>query len=241
MILCILGEKMTVYKTFENDSFKIEYPIDLENFTLFSVKNAMDSIKKLKTLFKTKESLKLNANFFNIREDFVKYIKQYSTRKEIPDWIMGCFYNNGIQLYIDKNSSYQLNKMKYTLLHETVHLYFTNYIYDKYNIKRICWFDEAYANHLDKCPKDIKQILQTLELPIDFNMSSLSNPERNAYGAFNLIGYYIFSTHQEKKLLNLLIKDSEQIRELGKTILKKAVEYIKNKQPHSVSTNGVLN
>ncbi len=232
---------MTEYKTFENDSFRIEYPIDLENFTQFSVKNAMDSIEKLKMLFNSKESLKLNAIFFDIREDFVKYIKQYSTRKEIPNWIMGCFYNNGIQLYIDKNSSYQLDRMKYTLLHETVHLYFTNYIYDKYNIKRICWFDEAYANYLDKCPKDIKQILQTLELPIDFNMSNLSNPESNAYGAFNLIGYYIFSTHQEKELLNLLIKDSEQIRELGKTILKEAVEYIENEKINSVEIDSVLN
>ena len=231
---------MTEYKTFENDSFRIEYPIDLENFTQFSVKNAMDSIEKLKTLFKTKESLKLNANFFDIREDFVKFIKQYSI-EEIPDWVRGCFYNDGIQLYVDKNSSYQLERMKYTLLHETVHLYFNNYIYDKYNIKRICWFDEAYANYLDKCPRDTKKILQTLELPIDFNMSSLSTPKSDAYGAFNLIGYYIFSTHQEKELLNLLIKDSEQIRELGKTVLKDAVEYIENKKNSSVEIDGVLN
>lgn len=232
---------MTEYKIFENDSFKIEYPIDLENFTQVSVKNAMDSIEKLKTLFKTKESLKLNAKFFDIREDFVKYIKQYSTRKEIPNWIRGCFYNNGIQVYIDKNNDYQLNRMRYTLLHETVHSYFNKYIYDKYNIKRICWFDEAYANYLVKCPKDIKQILQTLELPIDFNLSSLSNPERNAYGSFNLIGYYIFSTHQEKELLNLLIKDSEQIRKLGKTILKEAVEYIEHKKISSIGIDRVLN
>lgn len=34
-------------------------------------------------------------------------------------------------------------------------------------------------------------------------------------------------SYQDKKLLNLLIKDSEQIRKLGKTILKEAVEYIK--------------
>lgn len=218
---------MTEYKTFENDSFRIEYPVDLEKFMQFAVVNAMDSIEKLKELFKTNETLKLNANFFDIREDFVKYIKQYTTRKEIPNWIKGCFYNNGIQLYVDKNNSYQVDRMKYTLLHETVHLYFTTYIYEKYSIERICWLDEAYANYLDKSPKDIKQILQTLELPIDFNMSSLSQPESNAYGAFKLIGYYIFSTHQEKKLLNLLIKDSKQIRELGKTILNESVEYIK--------------
>ena len=199
----------------------------MENFTQLSVRNAMDSIEKLKTLFKTKRGLKLNANFFDIREDFVKYIKQYSTMEDVPDWARGCFANNGIQLCVDKNSSHELDVMRYTLLHETVHLYFTNFIYDKYNIKRICWFDEAYANYLDKRPKDIKQILQTLELPIDFNMSSLSVPKNNSYGAFKLIGYYIFSTHQEKKLLNLLIKDSEQIRELGKTILKESVEYVK--------------
>ena len=221
---------MREYKTFENDSFRIKYPIDLESFTQFSVNNAMESIEELKMLFKTKQNLKLNAIFFDIREDFVKYIKQFSTRKEIPNWIKGCFYNNEIQLYIDKNSSYQLDRMRYTLLHETVHLYFDSCIYNKYNIRRICWFDEAYASYLDKRPKDIKQILQTLEIPIGFNMSSLSNPESNAYGAFNLIGYYIFSTHQEKELLNLLIKDSEQIRELGKTILREAVEYIENKK-----------
>ncbi len=224
---------MAEYKTFENDSFRIEYPIDLENFTQFSVKNAMDSIEKLKMLFKTNEILKLNANFFDIKEDFVKFIKQYST-EEIPDWVRGCFYNDGIQLYVDKNSSYQLERMKYTLLHETAHLYFNNFIYDKYNINRICWFDEAYANYLDKCPRDIKKILQTLELPLDFDMSSLSSPKSDAYGAFNLIGYYIFSTHQEKELLNLLIKDSEQIREMGKTILKKSVDYIKNEKISSV-------
>ena len=220
---------MKKFKTFENNFYKIEYPIDLENFTQFSVKNAMDSIEKIKTLFKTKENLKVNAIFFDIREDFVKYIKQFSTKEEIPDWIKGCFYNNEIQLYIDKNRNYKLY-MKYSLLHETVHLYFDNYVYDKYNIERICWFDEAYAGYLDKHPKDIKQILQTLQLPIDFNMSSLTSPESNAYGAFNLIGYYIFLTHQEKKLLNLLIKDSEQIKELGKTILKEAVEYIESKK-----------
>lgn len=216
---------MLEYKTFENDSFRIKYPIDLENFTQLSVKNAMDSMEKINMLFETEKILKLNAHFFDVREDFIKYIKQYSTREEIPDWVMGCFYNNEIQLYIDKNSEYQVNRMRHTLLHETVHLYFTNYIYDKYNIKRICWFDEAYANYLDKCPRNIKLILQTLELPIDFDMSSLSSPENKAYGAFNLIGNYIFSTHQEKKLLNLLIEDSEQIKELGKTILKEAVKY----------------
>ena len=231
---------MTKYKTFENNSYRIEYPIDLEDFTQFSVKNAMDSIEKLKKLFKTKENLKLNANFFDNREDFVKYIQQFSAEKEVPDWVMGCFYNDEIQLYIDKNSSYQLNLRRYTLLHETVHLYFNNYIYDKYNIKRICWFDEAYANYLDKSPKDIKQILKTLELPIDFNMSSLSSPKSNAYGAFNLIGYYIFSTHQEKDLLNLLIKDSEQIRKLGETILKEAVTYIENKKTNSTEIDSCI-
>lgn len=223
------------------NNFIINYDECLSDFVYSSLEIFDSKQKILNELFdKTdKNDIKLTAHIFSNRADFVKYIQSIADGHTPPDFATGCFYNGGIQLYVDPNNKYQLESSKYTLLHESVHLDINSFIYNKYHIDRIDWFDESYANFLDgrkeaNSIEELKRILPKLKkIENNFNLNKIKmcrqetviTDEYNAYDIFYIIGKYIFENNLAKKYLEVLSKNPKDIQDLGNVILSKAINY----------------
>ncbi len=178
----------------------------------------------------------LKASYFSNRDDFVNHIKSISGGNQPPNWASGCFYNNEIQVYVNVKNEKEVKFKEHTLLHETVHLYFDNYVYKKYDIPRVRWLDESFATYLDGSQQelslqDLKNTCKNIKIE-DFDMNILDDIEKvkterlNGYDAFKIIGYYIFNRHIEKEMLDTLKSDFKKIRLIGKDILKKSIDFI---------------
>lgn len=227
-------------KEIVTNRFIIKYHEQLEEFIKKSLKLVDDRLSLVNFIFEEDEGVgKLKASFFTEREDFVNYIKSIANGHEPPSWATGCFYNNEIQTLVNINIEKDVNKKIHTLTHEMVHLYMQNLIYNKYKIARIRWFDESYACYIDgqriKINKqELKQICENLKQLGDFDMNVLDDVSNvktnnyNGYDMFLLIGKYIFENNLEKQYVNDLITNPKKIREIGKTILTKAIEYNEN-------------
>ena len=144
----------------------------------------------------------------------------------------------GIILKLNVENEKDVKFKQHTLLHETVHLYFDNCIYHKFDIQRVRWLDESYATYLDGTTseiqlQDLKNICQNVNIE-NFDMNSLDDIKKvkteqyNGYDMFKVIGYYIFNQHIEKELLDTLKANYDKTRLIGKSILKKSIDYILN-------------
>lgn len=182
---------------------------------------------------------KINVAFFCERKDFVDYI-QSNFNATPPEWAMGCFYGGGIQVLINLNDEKNIEKNKHHLLHETVHLYINHFIYDKYKINRIRWFDECFANYLDGTQKNIKnkellECCKKLKLLKNFDLASLNDVKKiitneyNGYDIFHIVGKYIFENNLQNDYIKIIKENYKKIQEIGKTILSDAINYIENK------------
>jgi len=180
---------------------------------------------------------KIKASFFINRKSFENYIKKISNGQTPPSWATGCFYNGEIQTLINLNNEQRVKMQSHTLTHEFVHLCFE--FYNSLNIPRICWFDESYATFIDGSKDNISlqnlnEIIKKLKTLGNFDMNIISNSNKyitenyNAYDMFLVIGKYIFNKHLEKQLLDLLKSDYKKIKQLGKTILVDAINYLDN-------------
>lgn len=218
----------------------INYEPELDEFvkkTLSHAKKKKIEFYKIFNCIETDINV-LKASFFVNREDFVNYIKNISNGDTPPSWATGCFYNGEIQVLVNINNP---DIKMHTLAHETMHLFFDKTIYEKYNIDRVNWLDESFAVYLDGNPDDIsnKELLRIIDyldkIDDDFDMATLEDynkiktKEYNGYDMFNIIGKYIFETKQEQKYLDLIKQDRTAVLEIGKHILKEAIEYFKNK------------
>lgn len=222
------------YHKLNVEDFIISYPVDLQDYINDSIKIFLKQKEYLKELFNAdkKEHIQLKATYFSSHKDFKNYIKKLSG-ETIEDWVTGCFYNGEVQAYINLDNIKSLEFNKGTLLHETIHLYFNNYVYKKYKLKRICWFDEAFATYLGS--KHTNQYIEqrTIDLlnaPKNFDVNDLnkryiSTEQYDAYDMFMVIGAYIFENRLEKEYLNTLKNDYEEMRKIGRTILSKAIDY----------------
>ena len=228
-------------KTIITHEYKINYEYELEEFVKKSTDYALSKRSELYNLFNCNENDigSLTASFFINRVSFVEYIKTLSKGKVPPEWATGCFYGGEIQVLV--NVENKESKLK-VLTHETIHLFFNKVIYNKYNIDRVNWLDEAFAVYLDGGKDDISndeliEMISSLDLVYeDFDVNVLSNSnkiitkEYNGYDMFNIIGKYIFENNLEEEYLSLLINDRDEIIKRGKSILKVSIEYFKEKQ-----------
>lgn len=221
--------------------FILSYQDGLDDFIERSLKIVDERIPLIDKLFGCNEDTagQLKASFFTKREDFIEYIKSVSGGKTFPAWVTGCFYNGEIQTLININDEDDVKFKTHTLTHEMVHLYIENTIYSKYNIDRIRWFDESYAGYLDghmenRTNEQLKEICLELKRLGNFDMNSLDDvndvitKSYNGYNMFRIIGKYIFENDLAKKYLDLLKNNPSAIREIGKDILTKAIEYVEN-------------
>ena len=112
-------------------------------------------------------------------------------------------------------------------------------VYQKYKIKRVTWFDESYAVFVDGRIKNMKledlynlsqklKPLQNIDMNILNNEDKIVTKEYNGYDMFLIVGKYIFDNHLQKEYIQKLINNRDDMIEIGKTILSKAIEYIEN-------------
>ncbi|MCK9576485.1 MAG: hypothetical protein M0R51_11230 [Clostridia bacterium] len=160
---------------------------------------------------------------------------------------MGCFYNNEMQILVDLNSTESLRSKFYTLAHETLHLFFNNFVYKKYNVNRLRWLDESYACFLDGHIADIptekfNNLITKLNYIADiFDMNQLNNTNKaqianyNPYDIFLVVGKYIFDNYLERKYLDM-IKLNAMTSQIGEHILKDTIDYYKNEQTNLMET-----
>ena len=124
---------------------------------------------------------------FSQKDEFSDYLKQFNTNfnANINRNINGCFFNNEIQIITNTNSYHN----KDTLLHETVHIYFNKYIYEKYNIGSVSWLDESFAYYIYN-----SSLSKYGFLNVKNNCIKLKDGKENVsiIDKYKIIGYYIF-------------------------------------------------
>ena len=238
-------------KKLETDYFIISYEDDLEDFIQNSLKLFDNRLKLLKNIFKEKlkELDKTECAFFTERKDFENYIKKISNGQTPPSLAKGCFYNDGIQVIVDKNFSRELIKRQNTLIHEFTHTCINNLIYIPFHIPRVRWLDESFAcyvdGHLDKFSDDefkigcenIKKYFSEFDMNYLDDIKNVNKMADASYQMFDIIGKYIFENNLQEKYLNLLKTDEKQIRKIGCSILEKSIKYFENstKQKESLT------
>lgn len=179
---------------------------------------------------------KITAAFFVNRKSFVEHIKAISNGQTPPAWATGCFYNGQVQTLVDLDNKSQFTSKQPTLTHETVHLYFSKLIYEKFDIERVRWLDESFALYLDgsasNCQTDeLLQICRNLKTLGTFDLNVLDDINKvktkayNGYDMFLIVGKYIFENNLESGLLSTLITSPDEIRSLGETLLPRAIEH----------------
>lgn len=224
-------------ETMITQAFVINYEPKLRDFVVSTSNHAKEKKKEFCKLFGCVEQEidRLQASFFVERNEFVKHIQTISNGQTPPKWATGCFYNGEIQVLVDlKNPEEKMN----TLAHELLHLFFEKMIYQKHNIERVNWLDESFAvyldggehdfdRELDKSIKYLSKISKGFDMNILCDYNIIKTKEYDGYDMFNIIGKYIFETKQENIFLKMLIKNRQQIVELGKHILQDAINYFK--------------
>ncbi len=226
----------------ENANYLVRFPKGIEQI----VKNGVDYATKKKREYckvfgcKMGDIPQIKASIFLDREEFVSYIKQF-TSDPVEPWVSGCYYNDEIQVFADGKDHVELNRRMGTIAHETVHLMFSKLIYEKYKIERVVWLDESFANYLDGVSlawtdDSWQKLAQRVKPHKNFDVNKLNNinkivtSEYDGYDMFHIIGKYIFENNLQNQILATLIGDKKQIVKLGKTILSTAIDWFFSKQ-----------
>ena len=226
----------------ETESFVLQYDSSLEQFIEKSLEIANKKLPTIENLFNCNrnEIGKIKASFFTKREDFVSYIQSITNGHTPPAWASGCFYNNEIQTLLDIYSSQKMEYKTHTLTHEYTHLVIDKQIYQKYNIQRIRWFDESFANYLDGSQdsysaETIKILCDRLKNLSEFDLNILNDINKtvtdsyNGYDMFILVGRYIFENNLQTQIIKILSENGDTVVENGKTMLSNALKYFKEK------------
>lgn len=225
----------------ETENFIINYQEGLEQFVLDSLTIWKKRKSLIKDLFGEIIQEKIKASFFTDRESFVEYIQSISNGSTPPSWATGCFYNGEVQTLININKPKEYQAKEQTLLHEMVHLHFDTLIYQKHNLDRVRWFDESYALFLDGTaekipPKRLFEIsnkllpFQNLNLNELDDLKNVKSENYDGYDIFLIVGYYIFKNNLEKELILKLINNPQEIRIIGRKILKDALCFIRTEK-----------
>ena len=227
-------------KELDTEYFTIKYQKKKKKLVQDSLNIFDNKFGIIESLFgkNLKEYGKMKCAFFTERKDFIDYIKSISNGHTPPSWATGCFYNGEIQIFVGKNDM----KSQVILTHEFTHLCIKNTIYDPYNIERVRWFDESYARfidgHLDNVDistyaamiAKIKELGRELDVNNLDDINNVITEKIDGYIIFDVIGKYIFENSFQRDYLDILKTDVNKIREIGKSILGKAVDWFeKNK------------
>lgn len=229
---------MDNYITIENEYFEIFIPESLKDYGYEVLDYSTNKIKEYLNFFNESEYGEIIKGAFLIsREDFIKRIKMLDSNANPPSWAKGCFYGGETQILLDIDNPYNMFS---TLAHETFHLLFKKFVYEKNNMNRIVWLDESLAGNFDGSTQELidngnfKEIINNLlnnkKLPImndlDFSKGNIKTDNYNGYELFKVVGRYLIET---KENLLSYINDENKVLMDGNDILKDSLNYFHNK------------
>lgn len=232
---------MLEYIHISNSYYDIIIPNIYKSFGEEVLLYSTNKIKEFLSFFKEeKYEQKIKAYFTTNREDFIKRIKKVSSPNTNlpPTWATGCFYGGEAQILLSEENLYQ----KFcTLTHETFHLLFSKFIYEKNHWDRIIWLDESLAGNFDGTTEslikenkfqNISRKLLYIPLPkmneLSFNKGNIVTDLYNGYDLFKVVGRYLIETKTKEELF-LYIHQKKDILKDGETILESALTYFKEK------------
>lgn len=233
---------MKNYIIITNDYYEIYLPESLREFGKDVLKYSTDKIKEYLRFF-NEESYgeKIKGAFMVNRDDFISRIKEVTNPNVTlpPEWATGCFYGGETQMLIDENNPYE---KFYTLAHETFHLVFTKFVYEKNNHDRVVWLDESLAGNFDGTTENLLRdgkfkdiiinLLKNKNLPkmndLKFSKGNIITKEYNGYLLFKIVGRYLIETKNKVELLDY-INDLNHVIEDGDIILNESLKYFSKK------------
>ncbi len=232
---------MKDYITISNDYFEMIIPSSLKKYGEEVLNYSTSKIIEFLSFFKKQGYEKIKCAFLLDYNDFITRIKQVSTPNTPlpPKWATGCFYGGEIQILLDRNNPYlRFN----TLAHESFHLLFSKFIYEKKYINRIIWLDESLAINFDGTTekliesntfkKNIIKLLNNQKLPkmneLSFSKGNIITEDYNGYDLFKIVGRYLIETKQRDELFNY-INDNQKVINDGEKILVESLDYFVKK------------
>lgn len=228
---------MKNYITITNDYFLILIPAALKNYGEEVLNYSTDKLKEFLSFFKEQSYEKIKGAFLTNHDDFIARIKEVSAPNSSlpPKWATGCFYGGETQILLDENNPYERFNI---LAHESFHLLFSKFVYEKNNIDRIVWLDESLASNFDgSIEKLIKantfkniiiKLMNNNKLPkmneLSISKGNIVTKEYNGYDLFKVVGRYLIETKTKDDLLNY-INDKEKVINDGEKILEESLNY----------------
>ncbi len=237
-------------KKLKTKDFNFEYSQDLEDYVKEVEQISLQRKEVLCKFFKCNfnDIPAIDTAILSNQKDFVDYIHKITNNKSTPpEWATGCFCNDGIQMLVLKDNPKQYNASKFIISHEMTHLFINKFVYNKYNIPRLKWWDECYAYWLER-PLTKERAEQAITLSkenehrANFDMNIIKNDSKNenevnAFPLYKIVGYYIFQNNLAKKYVEIIKKDRNKMVEIGKTIVADAIDYILDNTNTAVSIN----
>ena len=231
---------MERYVTIENDFFEILIPDSIKEYGNEVIKYSSDKLEDFLHFFKVESyGAKIKCSFFTSREDFFKRIKNLAPEANPPSWAQGCFYGGETQILLNPQNIYD----KFcTLAHESFHLLFKKFIYEKNNMNRIVWLDEALAVSFDgttekliendKFLKIILNLKNNQKLPkmndLEFSKGNIKTEDYSGYDLFKVVGRYLIETKNKDELLKY-VNNKSKIENDGYIILEDSIKYFSEK------------
>ncbi len=227
---------MKNYTIIDNDYFEFLIPKKLIDYGKEVLKYSTAKLKEFLTFFNEKKFTgKIKDSFLISREDFISRIREVTFDEVMlpPEWATGSFYGREVQILIDVNNPYD----KFTTLsHESFHIMFSKFVYEKNNFERVVWLEEALANNFDgtteKLIKNntfknlISELIHNDKLPkmsdLSFEKGNIVTKEYNGYDLFKVVGRYLIET---KKDLLTYINDMDKVIKDGDKILEDSLNY----------------
>lgn len=214
--------------------FDIGYTSGLDDFACEIAEIATQRKQVLNKVFGVDNFPQVRCEMVEGQENYLNFVKE-KYGETLPTRSGGAFAGGNVQISIIRE---HLEWARFTLAHELTHLYINKFIYEKYNLPRLKWWDETFAYWFER-PLDEARVEQAKRLAndnayrknADMNIvakDSKREDENEVFGLYKLIGFYLFTTHQEQKLLDIMSKDYSKTQEIGKTILAESIDYVQN-------------
>lgn len=227
----------------ENEDFCIYASPSLKELADASFNELKLNVKRILNFFEVNNFRKVIVIQFDDRIVFRKFVLSLrETGAHLPEYAHGVFDEGMIISFINletiKNKNEFIDRAKINV-HEFIHIVNREKIYKKI----VIWLDEGLATNLDGKRDYLKEndefvqflkakILNIRNLPI---MNDLSHRgygfKHDSYDGYDLVYFsvrFLLETYSKDEILRIL-KDYDLSIEIGKTILKDAIDYYKSK------------
>lgn len=224
------------YITIENEYYEIYIPKEYEDYGNKVLDFSTEKLKENLLFFRENTfGTKIKGYYATTREDYVNRVHLHEPKHTPPKWAGGGYYGDEAIILLTPDT---LNKRFATLAHESFHLLFTKFVYEKNGFDRIAWLDESLANNLDGrmeyrirtgyFEKIIFDLKEKINLPkmndLDFKKGNIITKNYDGYQLFIIVGRYLLETMSDDEMFDF-INDDVKIKEAGETILEDSINY----------------